>query len=293
VAAYDYVAPRSLGEVVAILTEHGDDAHVIAGGASALLMLRQQLIVPTLLVGLRAVPGLDAIEALPDGGLRIGAMATHRRIERSPQVAAYAPALAEAVGLVATVRIRNQGTIGGNLAHADPAQDPPPILLALDAAVETLGPDGPRTLPLTDLFLDYFETTLRPAEIITAVILPPRPAGARAVYRKFLPRSKDDYATVAVAVSGVPRDDGTWSGIRIACGAAGPVPVRVAPAEALAEGSMLDDAMLDRVAEVVHATVDPIADQRGSSDYKRAMAAVWVTRALRSLAGQQTAAVAR
>ncbi|MPZ16185.1 MAG: xanthine dehydrogenase family protein subunit M, partial [Chloroflexi bacterium] len=133
--SYDYVAPSTLDEAVGLLKQHGDDAHLIAGGASLVLMLRQQLLAPRVLVALRGIEGLGGIETIPDGGLRIGAMATHRMIERTPAVRQYAPALAEAVGMVATVRIRNQGTIGGNLAHADPAQDPPTILLALDAVI--------------------------------------------------------------------------------------------------------------------------------------------------------------
>jgi carbon-monoxide dehydrogenase medium subunit len=286
-ASYDYVAPTTTDEVVRLLAEHGEDAHVIAGGASMLLMLQQQLIVPSLLVGLRGVEGLGSIREIPDGGLEIGAMATHRSVERSPVVRAYAPTLAEAVAQVATVRVRNQGTIGGNLAHADPAQDPPPILLALDASVEALGPDGPRSIPIDELFVDIFETSLLPAEIITAVRLPARPAGSAARYVKFLPRSKDDYATVAVAVSGVSDGGGRWWRVRVAAGAAGPVPLRIHDAEAALEGKAFDDDVVERAAEAVGAAVDPIPDHRGSAEYKREMAMVWTRRALRDLAARR------
>lgn len=286
-ASYDYVAPATAEEVVRLLAEHGEDAHVIAGGASLLLMLQQQLVVPSLLVGLRDVEGIGSIRQTPDGGLTIGATATHRSVERSPAVRAHAPALAEAIGHVATVRVRNQGTIGGNLAHADPAQDPPPMLLALDAAVEILGPDGARSIPVGELFVDVFETSLGPAEIITGVTLPPRPAGAAARYVKFLPRSKDDYATVSIAVSGVADADGRWSRVRVAAGAAGPVPLRIEEAEAVLDGSSLEDGLVDRAAEAVGAAVDPIPDHRGSAEYKREMAMVWTRRALRDLAASR------
>lgn len=282
--SYAYASPTTLDEAVGLLAEHGDDAHLIAGGASLVLMLRQQLLAPGLLVGLRRIDALRGIETTAAGGLRMGATTTHRTIERAPAARAYAPALAEAFGRVGTIRIRNQGTIGGNLAHADPTQDPPTILLALDAVVHVVGASGPREIPIDRLFVDYFETSLEPTEIVTAVSLPPRPSGAAAHYVKFLPRSKDDYATVAVAVSGVPQD-AHWTRLRIACGAAGPVPMRVAAAEAAVDGGTLDEASISEAAEAVGEAVDPIDDVRGSSEYKREMAMVWTRRALRRLAG--------
>jgi carbon-monoxide dehydrogenase medium subunit len=280
--AYDHVEPGSVEEVVAALAEHGDDAHLIAGGASLVLMLRQQLLSPRLLVGLRRVEALRGIRE-GDGGLEIGAMTTHREIERSPLVDAHAPALAETVGHVATVRIRNQGTIGGNLAHADPAQDPPPMLLALDAVVVVRGPAGAREIPIGDLFVDYFETSLDPGEVITAVRIPPRAPGHAAAYRKYLPGSQDDYATVAVAVAGRRTDDG-WRDLRLAVGAAGPIPMRVPDAERLLEGTPLPADAVAEAADLVRRAVDPIDDVRGSAAYKREMAGVFATRALRDLA---------
>lgn len=276
--AYDYLAPDSIDEAISLLVEHGDSAHLIAGGASLMVMLRQQLLTPSVLVGLRGVAGLRGISNDADGGLRIGATTTHRAVERSEATRAYAPALAEAFGQIATVRIRNQGTVGGNLAHADPAQDPPTILMALDARVHAAGPDGEREIPIDELFVDYFETTLDPAEVLTAVSLPARPPGATAVYEKFLPGSQDDYATVAVAVSGVP--NGAWTDLRIACGAAGPIPMRMRGAEAVVEATDLGDDVIRQAAEAVGEAVDPISDVRGSADYKREMAIVWTRRAL-------------
>jgi len=281
--AYDYIEPETVEEAVGLLEQHGDDAHLIAGGTSVVLMLRQHLLVPRLLVGLRRLNGLEGIRTPTDGGLELGALTTHRAIERSPDVARYAPALARTFGMVATVRIRNQGTVAGNLAHADPAQDPPPILLVLDATVRVVGTDGPRELPLADLFVDVFETSLAPTDVITTVVLPPRPPGARAVYLKYLPGSKDDYATVSVAASATV-SGGTWSDVRIACGAAGPIPMRIAGAERLLEGRSPDAAAIGRAAAIVGASIDPFDDVRGSAEYKRQMAAVWAARALRQLA---------
>lgn len=284
-SAYDYAAPESLDEVIALLDAHGDDAHLIAGGASLILMLRQSLLTPSILVGLRRVPELRGIRANDDGSLRIAAMTSHRGVEMADEVAAYAPALGEAFGHVATVRVRNQGTVGGNLAHADPAQDPPPILMALDAVVHVRGREGQRSIPVTDLFVDYFETSLEPTEVITGVELPPRSPGAAAVYEKYLAGSRDDYATVSVAAAGTLRD-GRWTGLRVACGAAGPVPMRLTAVEQALEGSSLTDTALTEAAGLAREAVDPIADVRGSAAYKREMAAVWVRRALVRLRAQ-------
>lgn len=286
--SYDYLEPESVGAAIGLLQERGDEAHPVAGGASLILMLRQQLITPKVLVGLRRIPELRGMTAGDDGSLTIGATTTHRMLERDPKVAGYEPGLAAAFGEVATVRIRNQGTIGGNLAHADPAQDPPPILMALDAVVRVAGAEGERDIPIDELFVDYFETSLQPAELITTVVLPPRPGGASAVYVKYLPGSRDDYATVAVAVSGTQRQE-RWTDLRVACGAAGPVPLRIAAAERALEGGTLDDETIDEACNLVGETVDPIADIRGSADYKREMAMVWTGRALRRLAGRATA----
>jgi carbon-monoxide dehydrogenase medium subunit len=285
VTSFDYLQPRSTDEAVGLLARHGDEAHLIAGGTSVVLMLRQELLQPAVLVGLRGIPGLRGIRVGDDGSLAIGATESLRTLERAPAIAAYSPALAQAIGHVATVRIRNQATIGGSLAHADPAQDPPSMLLALDAAVRTTGPDGEREIPLEELFVDLFLTSLAPAELITSIVLPPRPNDADAVYVKFLPGSKDDYATISVAVSGRHTDVG-WRDLRIVCGAAGLTPLRIRTAEAALDGTRLEGNDVARAADIVAETVDPIDDLRGSADYKRAMAQVWARRALEQLAGR-------
>jgi carbon-monoxide dehydrogenase medium subunit len=281
--AYDYVEPETVSEAVTELVEHGEDAHLIAGGASLMLMLRQQLLVPSVLVGLRRIPELRGIGRSSQGGVRIGATTTLREVERSADVAAYAPALAEAFGRVATVRIRNQGTVGGNLAHADPAQDPPPILLALDAIVHASGPAGARAIPIGELFVDIFETSLAPDEVVTHVELPPRPADASAIYVKFLPGSQDDYATVSVAASARIGPDG-WRDVRVALGAVAPVALRAGAAEARLEGIVPDGAAIEEAAAAVAEAVDPLTDTRGSAEYKREMAVTWARRALERLA---------
>ena len=197
---FDYVAPTSVAEAVQLLERHGPDAHVMAGGSALMLLYKQGLVRPGVVVALHQVEGLRGIRRLDDGGLWVGAMTTHRQVETSALVAAYCPALARTFASIATVRIRNQATIGGNLAHADPAQDPPPMLMALDAVVEITGPAGERTSTLDTFFRDIFETSLEPGELITGIRFPAQAARTVASYTKFLPRTEDDYATVSVAV---------------------------------------------------------------------------------------------
>ena len=282
--SYDYHAASSLAEAVSLLGQYGSDAHVMAGGTSLVLLINQGLVQPGHVVGLRGIGELRGIERTGDGGLRIGALATHRDVERSPLVREYSPALSQAFSLVATIRIRNQGTGGGNLAHADPAQDPPPILMALDAQVDITGPNGNRTIPISDLFVDFFETSLEEGEILTAVRLPAPPAGLKAVYKKFLPSTADAYATVSVAAAGQVDQNNVCQEVRIALGSAATTPLRANAAEDVLRGQPLTEERIKEAAALVRDAVDPLDDVRGSASYKREMAGVWTARALRELA---------
>lgn len=276
-----YARPTSLEDALEVLA--GADAQLLAGGTALTLLRKQGLVERGPTIDLGAIRGLDGISEEADGRLVIGAMATLRSIETSPVVRRLAPVLADVVGRVATVRIRNQATIGGNLAHADPAQDPPPILLVLDAEVEIAGPRGRRRLPLDGFFVDVFETILRPEEILVAIRVPPVAPTSRIGYEKFLPRTADDYATVSVAVRLDVAADGSFGDVRIALGSAAAVPLRVPAAEAVLRGASPSEAAIAAAAEAVIAAVDPMDDARGSADYKREMAGVWTRRLLRSL----------
>lgn len=288
-SAFRYVRPTTLEEAIGALADANGEAHVMAGGTSLALLMKNGLVSDGLIVDLGAVPGLAGIRLADGGRLEIGALASLRRVERDPLVRERQPALADAVSRVATVRIRNQGTIGGNLAHADPAQDPPAILLALDAEVDVTGPNGSRTVPLADLFVDVFETSLAPDEILTTVRVPAPAQGSRARYEKFLPRTADDYATVSVAAR-VTVDDGSISDARVVVGAAGPTPIRVTAAEAALHGRPANDVDLEAVAAAARDAVDPVDDVRGSADYKREMAGVWAARAVGRLLANGTEA---
>ncbi|HUG37162.1 MAG TPA: xanthine dehydrogenase family protein subunit M [Candidatus Limnocylindrales bacterium] len=278
--AFDYRAPRAVDEALAILGEYGEDAKVIAGGTALVTMMRQHLVRPGCLVSLRAVQGLDRIEAT-NGALRLGALVTHREAEVSPLVRERLPVLAETFRRVASVRIRHMATIGGALAHADPNQDPPVTLMALGARVEIWGARGRRELPLEEFFRDYYESALEPGELVTAVTVPVGPPRSGATYVKFLPRTADDYATVAVAATVTLEPDGErCREARIALGSVGVTPLRGRTAEALLAGERLRESLLRAAGEAAKGEVDPLSDHRGSAAYKREMTAVMVGRAL-------------
>jgi carbon-monoxide dehydrogenase medium subunit len=256
----------------------------MAGGTSLVILMKQGLVRPARVLGLRRIRELREI-GQREAGLGLGALATHGALARSPAVRAHAAALASTFAAVATVRIREQATLGGNLAHADPAQDPPVTLLALDAvAIANSKAAGARRIPLDTFFVDFFETSLQPEELLLRVELPPLPAGARATYQKFLPATRDDYATVSVAAVVATDANGACTHARIALGGAGPVPLRARDAEQSLAGRRLDDATIGEAAALAAAATDPIEDLRGSAAYKRAMAAVWTERALREVA---------
>jgi aerobic carbon-monoxide dehydrogenase medium subunit len=277
---FEYRTPKNLKEVHATLKEFGTDAKLIAGGTALVIMMKQRLVRPSCLVSLRSVRGLNAIE-LKDGGLRIGGLATHRAVDNSSLVRRRIPLLAETYHHVATIRVRNRATVGGGLAHADPNQDPPPTLIALGATVKVTSPNGSRVIPIDEFFTDYYETVLKPDEIITEVFVPKLAANSGGAYLKFLPRTADDYATVsAAAVLTLDKNKKTVSDVRIALGSVGITPIRATAAEAILRGQPLKAEGFAEAGEKAKEAVDPISDFRGSAGYKKEMAGVFVRRAL-------------
>ncbi len=277
---FDYQAPTSLDEALSLLQQRGDEARVIAGGTALVILMKQRLVRPELLISLRRVPELQRLSA-DNGTLHVGATVSHRAMETDATVRERWPLLAETFSRVATVRIRNMATVGGGIAHGDPNQDPPPALIALDARVRLRSSQGEREVPLQEFFLDYYETDIRPGEVLTEVVVPAQPRGGGWAYTKFLPRTADDYATVSVACV-VTLEDGTnrCRDARVALGSAGTTPLRAEAVEAALRGQELTPQRLREAAQQVEGLVDPISDFRGSSEYKREMAVVWTRRAL-------------
>ena len=275
---FTFHRPHTLHEAFALLDEHGEDARPFAGGTALVVLMKQSLALPEHLVSLDRIEGMSEIRADADA-LHIGALVRHREVETSPLVREAAPLLAETYGRVATVRIRNMATVGGGLAHADPAQDPPAALIALGASVRAVSSRGARTIAVEDLFVDYYESALNPGEVIESITVPRPAAGARSVYLKFLPRTEDDYATVAVAALGEV-DNGTCVNVRVALIAAGPTPLRATEVERALLRQPVSAEAVRQAAEAVRDLVDPLDDFRGSADYKREMAVVFTRRAL-------------
>ena len=275
---FAYHRPTTVPEAVGLLAELGEDAEFLAGGTSLMNMARLGLAEPEHVIALAGVPELHGMSD-GDDGLTFGAMTTIRDVETSPLVHRLAPGLAETAGHVATVRIRNQATLGGNLVHADPNQDLPPMLMVHEAVVRVRGPQGVREVPVTDLFAGFFETVLDEGEIVEAVHVPPVPDGLRTGYLKFLPRTKDDYPTVSVA-AGVALRDGRVSDVRLAVAGGGATPIRCRAAEAVLTGAVPDVAALTAAADALAGELDPISDGRGSARYKTEMARVSARRLL-------------
>lgn len=278
-------APTSVAEALEALEQYGEDARLIAGGTALVLFMKQRLAQPEHLVSLRRVPGLDQLR-VEEGNLRIGATTTQRAMETDTRVRQGWPVLAETYGHVASVRIRNMATVGGGIAHGDPSQDPPPTLIALGAQVRVTSRTGERLVPIEDFYAGYFETVLKPGEMVAEVIVPPLPAGSGAAFIKFLPRTADDYATVAAAALVQVDPDGTCRQARVGLGSVAPVPVRARKLEAALKGNKLTPQFLKEACAVVKEEVEPLDDFRGSAAYKRDMAAVIARRTLEQALGR-------
>lgn len=275
-----YIEPTSLDEVFDALDRYGDDAKLLSGGTGLVNLMKQRLVQPACLIGLRRLPGLSEIQR-ENGVIRIGGLVTQREAEVSPLLKEMAPLLAETYRRVATIRIRNVATVGGGLAHGDPNQDPPASLVVLDAKVRLSSRSGTRELPIEEFYQGYYETALEPGEVVTEAVIPEQPVGSSAVYVKFLPRTADDYATVSVAAMVTLEADGaTCKAVRVALGSVGVTPIRASSVEAALRGQRLTPEAIRDASLTVRSVVEPLDDFRGSAEYKRDMAVVWTRRAL-------------
>lgn len=278
-AAFDYLRPATVEDAVAALAEAGEEAKVLAGGHSLLPVLRLRLAAPTLLVDLGGLAQLRGIRTDGDT-LVIGAMTTHAEVAGSAEVAASAPLLAQAAATIGDRQVRHRGTLGGSLAHADPAGDLPTAALALDAELVLAGPAGRRTVPAREFFVDYFTTVLRGDELLVEVRVPGL-AGWGSHYEK-VNRTAQAWATVAVAAA-VKRENGTITQARVALTNMAPTPVRaVAVEQALAGGSV--DTIAAAAGHAAEGT-SPVTDTTASADYRRHLVTVLTRRALAAAAG--------
>ena len=277
--------PRSVDEAVEVLRAKGDEARVIAGGTALTIMLRQGLVRPAALVSVGGLPGLRQIERR-DGDLLLGALATHRAVELSAVVRETLPVVASTFGKVANVRVRHAATVGGVLAEADYASDPPAVFVALDAVVQVQGPAGAREIPAAEFFRGFYETALGADELVTGIRVPVPAAGTVGVYEKFVTRSSEDRPCLGTAaIVRLARDGRTCEDLRVAVGAVAEVPQRFMDIEQQAVGQPLEDALIRGVADGYAERIDPLSDMRGSAWYRTEMIRVWVRRAIERARG--------
>ncbi len=274
-----YAAPETLAEVIDLLAQHQDAAKLLAGGQSLLVLLRQALVTPALLVSVRRVAELRAVSFSPAEGLCLGALITQTQLERMEVARTYYTALAEAASVVATRQVRNLGTLGGNLCHADPTADPPAALIALGARLEIVGPRGVRQTPVEAFFRDFMEVDLAADEVLVRVRLPaPVPASGSA-YEKYRLRQVDTALVGAAVWLQVDETGEAIRDARIGLAAAGPTPVRSLAAEDALRGARAIPESLARAADVAAQASDPLSDTEASGRYRRQMVRVFVERA--------------
>src|SRR5579884_1732152 len=274
----EWLAPSSLEEAADLRAQRGADTTVVAGGSFLGILMNQGFVEPTSLLSLGRVEELRNISVHASGELRLGAMVTHREVERDPLVREGWPVLARGFGLVASPRVRNQATVGGVLADADYASDPPAVLCALNARAVLRSPRGERQVPIDELILGFYETCIADDELLIEVRVP---AGIeRATYRKFRSRSSEDRPCVAVAAA---RSGGT---LRVVVGACAEVPQHYSDICAAASGDAIDSgsAVAREIGERYAERLEPLSDSRGSADYRRRVVAVEVRRAIEELA---------
>lgn len=277
-APFDYHSPQTLEEAVALLAQHRDDAKVLSGGQSLLPLLKLRLGAAGHLVDIGRIPGLEYIRE-EDGHLKIGGRTRESALERSEIIQSRYPLLAETAAVIADPLVRNLATVGGNLAHGDPANDHPATMLALRAEVVATGPRGARTISIDDFFVGLFTTALEPDEILTEIRIPQPPPGSGGAYVK-LERKVGDFATAAAAVQLTLGPGGEVAKAGIGLTNAGPTPLRAADAEQFLTGKQPDAETIAEAARRAAAATSPSADRRGAVEYKREMARVLTARAL-------------
>jgi carbon-monoxide dehydrogenase medium subunit len=282
---FELAEPRSLADAVALIDPDDPSVRAIAGGTALMLMMKAAVFRPTRLVSLRRIePRFSAIAVGPDGGLRIGAMATLSALERSAAVRSTAPVIGETLRILSNVRVRNVATVGGNLAHGDPHMDLPPVLIALGASIATASPSGERVLAVEELFAGYYETVLGRNELIAELRIPAQ-GKWRAAYVKCTTGSADDWPALGVAAA-IETDGQAVQSVRLVASAATEKAVRLTAAEsvlagATAAGAAIDAGLLARAGDAAAAEAEVVSDVRGSAAYKRELLRVYVGRAVR------------
>ena len=282
-ASFGYHAPGSLEEAFGLLRQHGEDAKLLAGGHSLLPAMKLRLTQPEVLIDLSRIPGLSGIRQDGDA-LVIGALTTHTEVSTSESVRSLLPGLADTASVIGDLQVRNRGTMGGSVAHADPGADLPVTLTALNASFVLTSTEGERTVAADDFFVDFFTTALEPHEILTSIRIPLPSTPARTSYAK-LPHPASGYVVVSAAAA-LTVDGGACTGARVVLGGVGGTPHRATGTEAALSGQKLTPEVMAGAAAEAANGIDPHADSYADEDYKRHMAVVYAGRAIEAAAAR-------
>ncbi len=275
-APFEYDAPATLDEAIALLEKHGDEAKILAGGHSLIPMMKLRFASPEHLIDINNIPGLSYIKE-EDGYLKIGAMTRESELEESEIIRSKYPIFTDASKLIADPQVRNMGTIGGNIAHGDAANDHPAVMLALGAEVVATGPGGQRVIPIDEFFFGFYMTALQPNEILTEIRIPSIGAGTGNAYHK-LERKVGDYATAGVAAQIAVDANGVCTYAGIGLTNVNATPLRAARSEEALVGKKLSEETIAAAAQAASEDCNPSTDLRGSEEYKRSMVRVLVKR---------------
>jgi aerobic carbon-monoxide dehydrogenase medium subunit len=277
-ASFAYFAPTTLGEALELLTRHGEDAKLLAGGHSLIPAMKLRLSEPPCLIDMGQIPDLRGVRQ-EDGKLAIGALTVHADVAASDLVCSHVPGLSDAAGVIGDVQVRNRGTIGGSVAHADPGADLPVILIALDASFVLVGPSGTRTVAADDFFEDFFTTALAPDEVLTEVRVPLPLSGVGTAYAK-LPHPASGYVVVSAGALVRRATDGTCEDVRVAIGGVSGAPIRATATEQALQGQPLTPESIAAAAALAAEGTDPDGDIYASAEYRRHLATVYARRAI-------------
>ena len=277
-APFEYEAPATLDEAFALLEKHGDEAKILAGGHSLIPMMKLRFAEPEFLIDINNIPGLSYIKE-EDGHLKIGALTREADLEHSDLIASKYPVFTDATKLIADPQVRNMGTIGGNLAHGDAANDHPAVMMALNASVEITGKDGSRMVPIDEFFFGFYTTAIQESEILTAIHIPVPAAGSSSAYHK-LERKVGDYATAGVAVQLTLDSNGVCTYAGIGLTNVNPTPLRASRSEQALLGKPISAETITQAAQFASEDCNPSEDLRGSIEYKRAMVGVVTKRVI-------------
>lgn len=278
--SFEYLKPRTVEEACSMLDRYKDQAKIIAGGQSLLTLMKERLLCPLYLVDIADITALNYLNYDPKEGLRMGGLTTHRTIETSLLIKEKYSVLSEMEKKVASVHIRNLGTIGGNLCHADPAGDLAPPLIALGATVKIVGLGGERFIPLENFFTNYFEISLQPDEILTEIHVPPLQPDTGVVYLKYSLREVDPALVGVAATISLDLDNRLCKDVKIVLGAVASTPIRARKAEEVIKGKTMEEDLMEEVAHKASSEASPVSDAHASEEYKREMVMVFTKEAL-------------